>query len=493
MEQAVDQHRLESKTFGFQNEQLLEQVISEDIVNIVNKDKKLDFFESATSFGNKNIKPASSSNIVSNKPLLSSTGVNTTTSASESQPTGNTKKYRISRTPSRSRKNKVEAHTRNVNFSLNKKICVVKSKGTVTVQQSKLNKNFDVTCGKCNGCMLSSNHDLYAFNVTNDVKAHSKSKYVKKNSKRKVWKPTGKVFNKTGYIWRLTGWTFTIVGNACSLTRITKTTEVPFRKPITLENDTPKPVVTLVYLRKSRRSKTSVPASKSKINKSMTANNKEPSKSEESKVFNVPSSSLDKCKPSKLFSGNNLYTLSLGDMMASSPMCLLSKASKTKSWLWHRRLSHLNFGSINHLDRQSLARGLPKLKFEKDHPCSVCAMGKSKKKTHKPKSKDTNQEKLYLLHMDLYRLMHIASNNGKKYILVIVNDYSRFTWVQCLRLKDEAPDFIIKFLKMIQVRLKTPVCRIRTDNGSEFVNQTFVGNKMLKAFPLPVMSSHWQK
>ncbi|GKF73653.1 retrovirus-related pol polyprotein from transposon TNT 1-94, partial [Tanacetum coccineum] len=92
--------------------------------------------------------------------------------------------------------------------------------------------------------------------------------------------------------------------------------------------------------------------------------------------------------------GNNLCTLSLGDMMASSPICLLSKASKTKSWLWHRRLSHLNFGAINHLARYGLVRDLPKLKFEKDHFRSACAMGKSKKKPHKPKSEDTNQEKL---------------------------------------------------------------------------------------------------
>nr|GEV59644.1 hypothetical protein [Tanacetum cinerariifolium] len=137
--------------------------------------------------------------------------------------------------------------------------------------------------------------------------------------------------------------------------------------------------------------------------------------------------------------GNNLYTLSLQDMMASSPICLLSKASKTKSWLWHRCLSHLNFGAINHLARQGLVRGLPKLKFEKDHLCSACAM---------------------------------ESVNGKKYILVIIDDYSQFTWVKFLRSKDEAPDFIIKFLKMIQVRLKVSVCRIRTNNETEFVNQT---------------------
>ncbi|GKF75834.1 retrovirus-related pol polyprotein from transposon TNT 1-94, partial [Tanacetum coccineum] len=158
-----------------------------------------------------------------------------------------------------------------------------------------------------------------------------------------------------------------------------------------------------------------------------------------------------------------MYTLSLGDMMASSPICLLSKASKTKSWLWHRRLSHLNFGAINHLARHGLVRGLPKLKFEKDHLYSTCAMGKCKKKPHKPKSEDTNQEKLYLLHMDLCGSMRVTSVNGKKYILVIVDDYSRFIWVKCLRSKDEAPDYIIKFLKMIQVLLKVPVRRIRTD------------------------------
>ncbi|GJV13894.1 retrovirus-related pol polyprotein from transposon TNT 1-94 [Tanacetum coccineum] len=170
--------------------------------------------------------------------------------------------------------------------------------------------------------------------------------------------------------------------------------------------------------------------------------------------------------------GTNLYSLSIGDMMSSSPICLLSKATKTKSWLWHRHLSYLNFGALNHLARNGLVRGLPRLKFEKDHLCSACAMGKSKKQSHKPKSEDTNQEKLYLLHMDLCGPMHVASVNGKKYILVIVDDYSRFTWVKFLASKDEAPDFIIKFLKMIQVRLNAAVRNIHTDNGTEFVNQT---------------------
>nr|GEX84489.1 retrotransposon protein, putative, Ty1-copia subclass [Tanacetum cinerariifolium] len=99
-------------------------------------------------------------------------------------------------------------------------------------------------------------------------------------------------------------------------------------------------------------------------------------------------------------------------------------------------------------------------------------MGKSEKKSHKPKSKDTNQEKLNLLRMDLCGPMRVESVNRKKYILVIVDDYYRFTWVKCLKSKDEAPDFIIKFLKMIQVQLKVLVRCIRTDNETEFVNQT---------------------
>ncbi|GJV38776.1 integrase, catalytic region, zinc finger, CCHC-type containing protein [Tanacetum coccineum] len=257
--------------------------------------------------------------------MLSSTRVKPSTSASGSQPSGNTKKDKIQQTPSSTQKNKVEAHPRKVKSSLKNKDCVVQPKGTAHVQHSKLNANPELKCVKCN--------------------------------EKKSLKPTGQVFTNIGYIWRPTGRTFTIVGNACPLTRITTTAEVPLRKPTALENEIPKPVVTLVYSRKPRKSQTNIPVSK-------------------------------------------------------------SKASKTKYWLWHRRLSHLNFGTINHLARHGLVRGLPKLKFEKDNLCSACAI-----------SKDTNQEKLYLLHMDLCGPMRVASINGKKYILVIVDDYSRFAWV----------------------------------------------------------------
>nr|GEX28262.1 ribonuclease H-like domain-containing protein [Tanacetum cinerariifolium] len=102
----------------------------------------------------------------------------------------------------------------------------------------------------------------------------------------------------------------------------------------------------------------------------------------------------------------------------------------------------------------------------------ACALGKSKKSSHQPKAENTNQEKLYLLHIDLCGLMRVESINGKKYILVIVDDYSRFTWVKFLRSKDEDSDTIIKCIKNIQVCLNATVCNVRTDNGTEFVNQT---------------------
>ncbi|GJZ37094.1 retrovirus-related pol polyprotein from transposon TNT 1-94 [Tanacetum coccineum] len=232
-------------------------------VTPMNKVKRVRFTEPVTS--SRNTKTAHTSNLASNKPMLSSTGVKQSTSASGSQPSGNTKKDKIQQTQSRILKNKVEAHPRKVKSSLKNKDCVVAPKGTAHVQHSKLNANYELKCVKCNGCMLSDNHDLCVLDFINNVNARAKSRSVKKNSKRKVWKPTGKVFTNIGYIWRPTGRTFTIVGNACPLTRITTTTEVPLRKSSALDNKTPKPVVTLVYSRKPRKSKTSVPVNNYKV------------------------------------------------------------------------------------------------------------------------------------------------------------------------------------------------------------------------------------
>ncbi|GJU31316.1 retrovirus-related pol polyprotein from transposon TNT 1-94, partial [Tanacetum coccineum] len=299
--------------------------------------------------------------------------VKPSTSASGSQPSGNTKKYKIQRTPSSTQKNK----------------------------HSKLNANSKLLCVKCNGCMLYDNHDLCVLDFINNVNARNKSKS----------RPTGR--------------TFTIVENACPLTRITTTTEVPFRKPTVLENETPNPVVTLVYSRKPRKSQINVPVCKSKViqiflwyldsgcSKHMTGDRSQLTNfvnkflgtvkfrnDHMAKIMGYGDYQIGNVTISRvyyveglghnLFSvgqfcdlnlevafrqhtcfirnlegvdlltgsrGKNLYTLSLGDMMASSLICLLLKASKTKSWLWHRCLSHLNFGTINHLARQGPVRG----------------------------------------------------------------------------------------------------------------------------------------
>nr|GFC05415.1 hypothetical protein [Tanacetum cinerariifolium] len=310
-----------------------------------------------------------------------------------------------------------------VKSSLNK-VSVVDSKATSSVLNSVSNVNSNLNCASSNGCFFFDNNDTC-------VNASKKSKFVKTPVIRKIWKMTGKVFKTIGHIWKPTGRTFTLVGNVCPLTRIATPTIVPPREPIPIVNKTDKPVVTLVvqmvlwYL-------------DSGCSKHMTGDRSQLinfvqkflgtvkfGNDHVAKIMGYGDYQIGNVTISRVYYveglGHNLF--SVGQFCDSD-----LEESKTKSRLWHRRLSHLNFGAINHLARQGLVRGLSKLKFEKDHLCSACAMGKSTKKTHKPKSEDTNQEKLYLHHMDLCGPMHVESINGKKYILVIVDDYSRFTW-----------------------------------------------------------------
>ncbi|GKD97964.1 integrase, catalytic region, zinc finger, CCHC-type containing protein, partial [Tanacetum coccineum] len=139
---------------------------------------------------------------------------------------------------------------------------------------------------------------------------------------------------------------------------------------------------------------------------------------------------------------SNLYTISISDMAASSPVCLMSKATSTKSWLWHRKLSHLKFGTINDLTRLDLVDGPPKFKYGKDHLCSSCERGKSKKASHLLKLVPSDHPKLELLHMDVCGPMR----------------------------KDETSEIIKKYIAQAQLNYKAKVCKIYTDNGTEFKN-----------------------
>ncbi|GJZ19676.1 retrovirus-related pol polyprotein from transposon TNT 1-94 [Tanacetum coccineum] len=147
--------------------------------------------------------------------------------------------------------------------------------------------------------------------------------------------------------------------------------------------------------------------------------------------------------------GTDLYSITLQDTSAPNPICLIAKATSSQAWLWHRRLSHLNFNTINLLSKYDIVAGLPKLKFVKDHLCSSCELGKTK---HNP--------------------IRVESFNGKKYVLVIVDDYSRYTWTRFLRSKDETPEVLIDFLKLVQRGLHAQVRTVRTDKGTKFLNKT---------------------
>nr|GEW09479.1 hypothetical protein [Tanacetum cinerariifolium] len=122
---------------------------------------------------------------------------------------------------------------------------------------------------------------------------------------------------------------------------------------------------------------------------------------------------------------SNLYTIALNEVASNSSTCLQAKASSSQSWLWHQRLSRLNFATINNLVKNNLVQGLPKMKFEKDHLCSACEQGKIHRKHHKSKTAFASNKPLYLLHMDLCGPMRVQSINRKRYVLVVVDDYSR--------------------------------------------------------------------
>ncbi|GKD03985.1 putative ribonuclease H-like domain-containing protein [Tanacetum coccineum] len=130
---------------------------------------------------------------------------------------------------------------------------------------------------------------------------------------------------------------------------------------------------------------------------------------------------------------SNLYTIALNEIASNSSAYLLAKASSSQSWLWHQRKIH--------------------------------------QKHHKSKTSFSSNKTLYLLNMDLCGPIRVESINGKRYVLVVVDDYSWYTWVIFLHSKDDASEVIISFIKKTQVSLQLQVQRIRTDNGTEFKNK----------------------
>ncbi|GJR21500.1 retrovirus-related pol polyprotein from transposon TNT 1-94 [Tanacetum coccineum] len=160
------------------------------------------------------------------------------------------------------------------------------------------------------------------------------------------------------------------------------------------------------------------------------------------------------------------------DMTSSAQeSCFFAKASENLNWLWHKRLAHLNFKTINKLAKQNLVIGLPSLVYSKDKPCSSCEKGKHHRASFKTKQTSSIKKCLHLLHMDLFGPVTPRSINHEKYTLVIVDEYSRYTWVYFLKKKSQAPETIIK---RVENQNDIKVKQLRTNNGIEFKNSTLV-------------------
>ncbi|GJR41956.1 retrovirus-related pol polyprotein from transposon TNT 1-94, partial [Tanacetum coccineum] len=320
--------------------------------------------------------------------------VNTSTEASGSKPRSNTKKNRILPAKSENKK-KVEDHPR-TNKSVWTKVNRVDS--SISSKRVVINSNSESVCKTCNKCLNSANHEMCVVNILSSVNATPTVKIVL-NKGKQIWKPKGKLFDNRkkftlgklncGYQWRPTGKKFTL-GELCPLTKLSvkccskhmtgnrsklKNFVEKFIGTVRFGNDHFRDIMgygdyvisdsvisRVYYVEGLRHNLFSV---------GQFCDSDLEIAFRKHSCFVRDMNSVDILKGS---CSTNLYMILIDDMMKSSPVCLLSKASKTKSWLWHRRLNHLNFGTINDLAQKDLVRGLPRLKFEKDHLCSACQL-----------------------------------------------------------------------------------------------------------------------
>ncbi|GJR61965.1 hypothetical protein Tco_1504127 [Tanacetum coccineum] len=268
-------------------------------VTPMNKTRKVRSQEPKESTSTTQKQAASQPKQTTNKPLLSSTGVITSTSASESQSKNNIRKNRITPAASSNKKNKtVEAHPRKVMSSSNKKNHV--SLCNANFKHDVKDANYKFVCSTCNGCLFSANHDKCVVTYINDVNKRVKSKLGK--IKKMEWKSTRKVFTNVGHRWLPTGRTFTINETHCPLTRITS-------NPIVLPKETSQtPVITptqevKVYRRRTKVAKSIRFSDEPSILGPRTSNILEPNINWGFTVLNSPSSSRVQCRSSKLSSG----------------------------------------------------------------------------------------------------------------------------------------------------------------------------------------------
>nr|GEY71929.1 putative ribonuclease H-like domain-containing protein [Tanacetum cinerariifolium] len=415
---------------------------------------------------------------------FSSTGKDNTKTR-RPQPRSNTKNDRVpSASKSGQSKNKdakVEEHHRNLLLSKNKKHMSSACNNIKLVSQNVISK---VVCAMCKQCLVSVNHDVCLRNYVNGKNYRGKKQTANDSIKEKQKKhqPKVKKLKKVGFIerlatpkprkprvllrWSPTGRLFDQKGkivdstesesqsdcsnddNACCSKHMTRNLKLlinfiwKFMGTVRFGNDHVAAIlgfgdlqwgnilITRVYFVEG------LGHNLFSVGQFCDSDLEVAFRRNACFVRNLEGVDLLKGDRSK-----NLYTINLYKMSSASPIYLMARAFSTKSWLWHQQ-----------------------------HLCPSCEQGKSKRASHPPKPVPNSRQRLHLLHMDLCGPMRIASINGKQYVLVIVDDYSRYMWVHFLRSKDEAPEVIKTFLKRITVLLQFPVIIIRIDNGTEFKN-----------------------
>ncbi|GJR31602.1 putative ribonuclease H-like domain-containing protein [Tanacetum coccineum] len=169
---------------------------------------------------------------------------------------------------------------------------------------------------------------------------------------------------------------------------------------------------------------------------------------------------------------HNMYSIDLNNIVPYKNLtCLIAKASMDESMMWHRRLGHLNFKTMNKLARNNLVRGLPSKSFENDHICVACLKGKQHKASCKTKLVNSVSKLIHTLHIDLFGPTPVSSLNHKWYCLVVTDNFSRFTWTFFLKSKDETCSIIRNLITEIENLKDLKVKIIRCDNGGEFKNR----------------------
>ncbi|KAK1415001.1 hypothetical protein QVD17_30770 [Tagetes erecta] len=163
-------------------------------------------------------------------------------------------------------------------------------------------------------------------------------------------------------------------------------------------------------------------------------------------------------------------TVSNGIDAETKTTCLIAHASNDESQLWHRRLGHSNFRNMNRLVTGNHAVGILSKKFSTTDLCPACLKGKHHRMSFKSKQENSISKPLQMLHMDLFGPTNVQSIGKKSYCFVIIDNFTRFSWVYFLHVKSETAELLKEFIIKVENQLDCKVKILRSDNGTEFKN-----------------------